>query len=384
MSTGKDIILVVDYHAENIAYRWFDESSGHERTGKYPTDREGILRHVEEARLAASSTGGEVVWIMESTTGWARVKELLADKVRFVLANVLQMPLPPKANRKKTDHIDTGRMLREYLSDRLPRSFTPDRWWREVRRLVDFRQDLVERSTALKNQITSLLSHETWDSRENLWSGKGRKRLMSSELSPGDLSLVSLKLEQLEQLKRQRETIEQKMEEVYQQWPEAQRVDEIRGIGMITAVSILAHIGPIERFPSAESLIGYAGLAPGVSQSDQTLRHGRIGGGGTDSLLRYMLIESATWLCQIPRYRETYERIVQRRGRRIGRIVLARLVLRSIYKMLVSKIRFNPGRRSTCEVSIANEETVSERVVGKRLVDKRVVGKRTVSEGVCR
>ena len=35
MSTGKDIILVTDYHAENIEYRWFNEASGEERTGKF-------------------------------------------------------------------------------------------------------------------------------------------------------------------------------------------------------------------------------------------------------------------------------------------------------------------------------------------------------------
>jgi transposase len=281
---------------------------------------------------------------MESTTGWARVKDLLEGKARFVLANVLAMPLPPKARRKKTDKIDTGRLLREYESGRLPASFTPNRWWREVRRLVDFRQDLVERSTALKNQVTSLLSHETWDSRENLWSDKGLKRLASTKLSQSDRDLVALKLQQLELLEQQRKSIEKKMQEVYDNWPEAQWVDEIRGIGMVTSVSALAHIGPIERFKTAEDLIGYAGLAPGIHQSDSSLYHGRIGGGGTDSHLRYLLLEAAQWLCQIPRYRQTYERVVARRGRRIGRIVVARMVLRSIHKMLTSKVRFNPGK----------------------------------------
>jgi transposase len=343
MDTGKDIVVVADYHAENIVYRWFNQATGQERTGKYPTGREGILRQVEEAR-AAVTPGGQVVWIMESTTGWARVKELLQGKVKFVLANVLQMPLPPKARRKKTDQIDTGRLLREYLSGRLPESFTPERWWREVRRLVDFRQDLVERSTALKNQVTSLVSHETWACRQNLWSGKGLKRLAAAELSPGDQALVALKRQQLELLEAQRTTIEKAMQDLYQKWPEAQWVDEIRGIGMVTAVSVLAHIGPIRRFKTAEDLIGYAGLAPGTSQSDSTLHHGKLGGGGTDSHLRYLLIEAATWLCQIPRYRPTYERIVLRRGRRIGRIVVARMVLRSIHKMLTAQVRFNPGK----------------------------------------
>ncbi len=40
----KDIIVVADYHAENIEFRWFNEGGGEERTGKYSTTRSGILR----------------------------------------------------------------------------------------------------------------------------------------------------------------------------------------------------------------------------------------------------------------------------------------------------------------------------------------------------
>ncbi len=298
----KDIVLVVDYHAENIEFRWFDEATGEERTGRYPTTRAGILRQVEQAACELEP-GGQVVWIMESTTGWARVKDLLGDRVRFILANVLAMPLPPKAKRRKTDKIDTGRMLREYIHGDLPRSFQPSVWWREVRRVVDCRQDLVERQTAIKNWIGSLLHHETWDDRENLWSGKGLRRLGAMKLSPSDRMLVELKVEQLKQLSMHLEQIEARMQTIYDAWPEAQWVDAVRGIGMVTAVSLLAHIGPIDRFATAEDLISYAGLAPGMWQSDGTCHHGRIGGGGTDSHLRYLLIEATTWLCQIPRYR---------------------------------------------------------------------------------
>jgi hypothetical protein len=92
MCIGKDIVLVADYHAENIVYRWFNEATGQELTGRYPTCREGILQQVTEARSKVTP-GGEVVWVMESTTGWARVKDLLEGKARFVLANVLAMPL---------------------------------------------------------------------------------------------------------------------------------------------------------------------------------------------------------------------------------------------------------------------------------------------------
>jgi transposase len=342
MQQAKDIILVVDYHAENIDFRWFNEATGEERVGKYATTRAGILRQLEETAREVAP-GGQVVWIMESTTGWARVKDLIGSRVRFILANVLQMPLPPKARRRKTDKIDTGRLLREYLHGDLPQSFQPTAWWRQVRRVVDCRQDVVERQTAIKNWINSLLQHETWENRENLWSGKGRRRLDRLGLSVSDRTLVELKLRQLDQLAAEQIEIEKRMQTIYEGWPEAQWVDQVRGIGMVTAVSVLAHVGPIKRFATAEDLISYAGLAPGVRQSDATCHHGRIGGGGTDTHLRYLVIEASVWLRDIPRYRPTYERVLKKRGKKIARIVVARLFLRSLHKMLKDHLRFNPA-----------------------------------------
>jgi transposase len=340
MYSRKDIILAVDYHAENTEVRWFNCGSGEERCLNIPTTRAGILRLVEKA-AAEAQVGGQVIWIMESTTGWARIKELIGSRLEFVMANVLQMPLPPKAYRRKSDKIDTGRMLREFVNGSLPRSYQADSWWREVRRLVDSRQDLVERQTAVKNWIVHFLHHETWYDRQGLWTQKGMRRLRSLKLSPSDRMMLDLKLQELDELAQRRERMEAAMQGVYEQWPQAQRVDEVRGIGMVTAVSILAHIGPIERFPTAEDLISYTGLAPGHRQSDQSSHNGKIGGGGTDSHLRYLLIESMQWVCQIPRYRDAYERASAKHGKNIARIIVARMLLRSLFKMLKDQVRFN-------------------------------------------
>ena len=344
MYDQKDIILAVDYHAENTEVRWLNCHTGEERRRKIPTTRSGILRLVKKAVAEAASAGGKVVWIIESTTGWARVKELIGSRVQFIMANVLQMPLPPKAYRRKSDKIDTGRILREFLNGSLPRSYQPAAWWREVRRLVDSRQDLVERQTAVKNWIVHFLHHETWYDRSRLWTQKGMKRLRVLRLPASDRMLLDLKLQELDQLADRRGQMETAMQVVYDRWPQAQWVDEVRGIGMVTAVSILAHIGPIERFPTAGDLISYAGLAPGHRQSDDTRHHGKIGGGGTDSHLRYLLIESMQWVCQIPRYHEAFERAVARHGKNIARIIVARMLLRSIFKMLHDRVRFNQVR----------------------------------------
>ena len=84
----KDILLVVDYHLENLEIRRLNGATGEERRWKQPTTRQGILEIVEAARKEIAPGGGQVFWIMESTTGWARVKELIGDRVQFVLANV--------------------------------------------------------------------------------------------------------------------------------------------------------------------------------------------------------------------------------------------------------------------------------------------------------
>jgi transposase len=341
MCDHKDIILAVDYHAENTEIRWLNCCTGEECRMNIPSDRASILRLVEKAVAEAAETSSKVVWIMESTTGWARVKELIGSRVQFVMANVLQMPLPPKAYRRKSDKIDTGRILREFLNGSLPQSYHPTAWWRQVRRLVDSRQDLVERQTAVKNWIAHFLHHETWYDRSKLWTQKGMRRLRTLKLSVADRMLLNLKLQELEQLADRRKQMEAAMQAVYDQWPEAQRVDEVRGIGMVTAVSILAHIGPIERFQTAEDLISYAGLAPGHRQSDDTRHNGKIGGGGTDSHLRYLLIESMQWVCQVPRYRPAFERARDKHGTNIARIIVARMLLRSIFKMLHDGVRFN-------------------------------------------
>lgn len=128
--------------------------------------------------------------------------------------------------------------------------------------------------------------------------------------------------------------------EVYQGWELAQWVDEIPGLGPISAVSILARIGPAERFGRVDDLIAFAGLAPGVLQSDGTIHHGRLGGGGTDKHLRFYLVEASMWARRIPRYAQLYERTRRKRGKKIARLTVARHLLRSLFKMMRDRVRF--------------------------------------------
>jgi transposase len=312
-----------------------------------PTTTGDLLAVLADARRQAGRRG-RVVWLQESTTGWARVRDLVGTKAEFLLANVLQMPLPPKGRRQKTDKVDTARLQREYLNGALPLAHQPPAWWRQVRRVVGCRENLVSRRTALRNWVNRYLAHETWEDRVGLWSVKGARRLRSiaAQLPPRDRLVLTMKLDELAALEVPMTAVEAELAAIYHECADAQRLDAVRGIGVVSAVSIVARIGPIGRFRNAEHLIAFAGLAPGVHQSDRTRRDGRIGGGGTDEHLRHYLIEASVWARQLPRYRQTYERVAKRRGKKIGRLVVARRLLRSMYKVLRDGVAFAPEAKS--------------------------------------
>jgi transposase len=342
----QDILLTVDYHDQNCVLRRRAAATGAEEVLTVPTTPEDLGRVVAQARRLAGPRG-RVVWVQESTTGWPRVLALLAGQAEFRLANVLQMPRPPKAHRKKTDKVDTARMQREYLAGTLPLAHQPAADWRQLRRLVGHREDLVRRRTALRNWVNRYLAHETWADRAGLWSGKGQRRLreLLPRLPASDALVIAAKLEALEHLEGQLRRVGAALLAAHRECPAAQRVDAIRGIGVVAAVSIVARIGPVGRFRTAEQLIAFAGLAPGVRQSDQARRDGRIGGGGTDKHLRHYLVEASVWARHLPRYRATYERAARRRGKKVGRLVVARLLLRGIYKVLRDGVAFDPAAR---------------------------------------
>jgi len=338
-------ILSVDYHDENCVVRQYDGATGKETVQTVPTERELLTQLAVRSRRATVS-GGRLIWIQESTTGWARMKALLANRVdEFVLANTLKLPKRPKDHRRKTDRGDTQRILHEYLLNRLGVADQPDQELREARRLVSYREDLVSRQTALKNWINRYLAHETWEDRSNLWSGRGRKRFQKfvTEQSTIDQLVLQERLDELDKLAVRLERVIEMMKVLYNQWPAAQRLDAIKGLSVVSSVSIVARIGSIDRFPSAEHLIGYAGLNPGVRQSDATRHDGHLGGGGTDKRLRHYLIEASVWARHLPRYASVYERTQKRRGKRIARLQVCRMMLRSIYKMLRDELDFDPS-----------------------------------------
>jgi transposase len=58
--------------------------------------------------------------------------------------------------------------------------------------------------------------------------------------------------------------------------PRVQALMVLPGVGKLTAMTLVAEIGDIGRFPTARKLCAWAGLTPPVRNSDRKVRHGHI------------------------------------------------------------------------------------------------------------
>jgi len=85
-------------------------------------------------------------------------------------------------------------------------------------------------------------------------------------------------------------------------------LQHLPGIGLLTAMTLVAEIGDISRFPSARKLCAWAGLTPKVRNSDTTVRHGHITKAGS-APVRWVLCEAAQVAKRRPPFEETYESI---------------------------------------------------------------------------
>lgn len=69
-------------------------------------------------------------------------------------------------------------------------------------------------------------------------------------------------------------------------------LQSLRGVGVITAVTLVAELGDLGRFPTARPLMAYVGLVPSEHSSGGSQRRGRITKAG-NSHVRHVLVQAA-------------------------------------------------------------------------------------------
>ena len=115
--------------------------------------------------------------------------------------------------------------------------------------------------------------------------------------------------------------------------PRVQALQVLPGVGKLTAMTLVAEIGDIGRFPTARKLCAWAGLTPQVRNSDRTVRHGHITKQGSP-WVRGILQEAAQTAKRHPMFASTYAQLARRRGSHIATTAIARRLLARSFHIL--------------------------------------------------
>lgn len=234
-----------------------------------------------------------------------------ASGAGFVLHRVLQQDgfhceviapslIPRKpGDRRKTDRIDAVMLARLYRSGHLTPIHVPTVDQEAIRRLIRLRLTYQEQCKSTKRRISGVLlnaglvyreGRSLWTKSHRLWLAKLRQQLAG----PLQTVLVA-ELEHLEYLEMQRDALDSEIAGYAQSAPLRTGVEALcclRGIKTLTAMTLLAEIGDVRRFPSPRALMAYFGLVPSEHSSGERERRGPITKAG-NTQARRLLVEAA-------------------------------------------------------------------------------------------
>ena len=263
--------------------------------------------------------------------------------------------------KRKTDKDDALKLAKLALLRQLPVVHMPSPQQRQRRRLVHHRRVLVERRTAIMNQVRSIFSQQglSLPSRGKCWTKMGLKQLHAdarplSQIDHDDVlalwrGRLHVELQLLEQLNGLIDQVDAKLDALGATDERVRRLRAIPGVGPRLSETIVVHLDDPHRFKTAAQVASYAGLVPKQMESGTVKRSGRITRRGP-TLLRSMLVEVA-WMVYMRN--DWAKAFVQRishgiAGRKkIAIVALARKILVICWAMLRDGTSWrDPCRRS--------------------------------------
>lgn len=393
MNTAKTLYVGIDVANLTLEVSFLREDARPVRPGaSFANDPAGHTELCAAAVAAAQLVGSKprIVFGMESTSNMHKRLEqrLRAEKRRSVEVHVIN-PRSMKHFAKvllsdnKTDAIDS-RIIARYLISIKPKPATvlPEAF-EELREATRTRRRLIEERTLSKNRLHGLmrLYLPGYHSKIGRRLTKAILTALSAYPTPAQILTVpeqelaalqtgprsrvgaalAAKLKELSACAPQPQLcrttaliirttatrvlelcsiidemdrgIEELVEEVY---PE-QVLTTIPGIGPVSAASILAEIGTVDRFSDATAFIGYCGLYPIVWQSGEASRHYRMTYKGNSMLKMTFLVASAAARQYNPAIAVYYERL-RRRGKstKAAGGAIARKLAQIVFAVLAS------------------------------------------------
>lgn len=246
--------------------------------------------------------------------------------------------------QQKTDRNDARLLLQLLEENRFPRIWVPDRTTRDLRQLLMHRHHLVTMRRSISNQLQAIALNQGIQRKKALWNQQGRQLLQSLALPPWTTQRRDELLHLREQWDREIALYDRVVLEQAEANPEARFLMRHQpGVGPITALTVVLTLGPVQRFASARKLASYAGLVPAEYSSGARQRLGHLSKQG-NPFLRWVLVESATVAVRHdPEMKRSYWRLVERRGKPIAKVAMARKLLTRLYWMLRRRSQASPG-----------------------------------------
>ena len=279
--------------------------------------------------------------VIESTTNAWHVYDLLEPLVeRVIVANPAKVKQIANA-RVKTDVRDTFILARLLAANLVPEVWVPPVHVREMRQLLSQRRQLVETHTQIVNRMHSVahrhhLNHERgkrFNEKTTLWQKDKR-------LSKIEQFQLELEMENHTYIEKQIGRIGKEVAKMSHQKPWAQEMTylmQLPGFGVITAMTVLAAIGDVQRFNSARHLASYSGLTGGLDQSGIHLVQKGITKEGRKEL-RWAMVEVAQRAVKSdPHWTRRFQEMEKRMHRNQAIVAIARQLLELVWYLLTRR-----------------------------------------------
>lgn len=334
---SKKLFIGMDLHKNSSTLCVKDKEGEQIAFKKVSTNKSEVLGFVNQFKEH------ELSLAMEPVSQWYFMADILQQAgVDVHLANPLKVKAIASA-RIKTDKIDAGVLADLLRGNLLPEAYFSGSEMRMWKELVRFRLSLMNLRTQTKNKIHAILGKNGCISKFTDTFGKGgRAWLASLELPAHFKNSLDEYLAVHDYLTEQIKRAEKNIEEVVMSNDSMKLLMTIPGISYFSALTIMAEIGDIARFPSAKQLMGYAGVIPSTYASGDKVVHGRITKTGS-RWLRWIMIETAHHQLRCKRKPGLgwyYLKIKKNKGSKTAAVATARKLLAVIWRMLADQRPF--------------------------------------------
>ena len=199
-----------------------------------------------------------------------------------------------KGNPDKTDYSDARLLADLCRTGYVPRVWLAPSSIRQLRSLVDHRQQLVNERRTTKVRLLSVLRENRVQLPETRRWSKNWMVWVKSVQGVGEHGrwIIDRHLVNLGRLEADIRAVEARLKETTADDPVVNALREQPGVGPVTAWMLRAHIGWFDRFKSGKHLARYCGLSPRNASSGKKQTDGGMIRTG-DPYLKAVLVEAA-------------------------------------------------------------------------------------------